>query len=74
MATLKLALPYKSRAYWRNELARCINRAAHATRCAVEGTRGGVFYDVEGCKQTAHDYIVAAIAAREMLKRIDGNA
>ena len=70
MATLKLALPYKSRAYWRNELARCINRAAYATKRAVEGTRGQ-FYDVDGCKKTAHDFIVSAIAAREQLKRLN---
>lgn len=67
MATLKLPLAYNSRAYWRNELARSINRAAYATRRAADKDS---FYNTEGCKQTAHDYIVSAIAAREQLKRL----
>lgn len=51
------------RAYYRGQYARCINAASYASRVA---RRPG--YDREGCKRTAHDYIVKAIAARETLK------
>jgi hypothetical protein len=53
------------RTYYRNELARCINCARHATRVAHRP-----FYNKEGCLRTAHDYIVKAVAAREELKRM----
>lgn len=55
------------RAYLRGQLARFINSAAYATRVARYPG-----FDREGCKRTAHDFIVKAIAVREQLKRLGG--
>jgi hypothetical protein len=55
------------RVWLRREQARFINSAAYATRCA---SKPG--YDKEGCKRTAHDFIVKAIATRERFKTVKG--
>lgn len=55
------------RSWLRRELARYINSAAYATRCAMLPG-----YDKEGCKRTAHDFIVKAIGVRERLKVVKG--
>ncbi len=58
-------MAYNERAYLRNKIAQCINKARYASsKVMLPG------YDREGCKRTAHNAICEAIAARDLLSRL----